>query len=230
MVRVGLVGDKVWRGKNNGGAAYVLRKILSIAYSEIRQFHPRLWLASLLMAPLPLYVGGRLRTQILRLAGFRLGAGTMFIGTPVLTGLGDISERLAVGKACIISWGCYFDLQDAIRIGDRVGIGPLTVIITSGHSIDNPHNRVGELVARPVTIGDGAFLGARCTIMPGVSIGAGAVVAAGSVVSKDVPAHTVVGGVPARVYGELDGHGEATDSEQAAEALARPQLNVVRMR
>jgi maltose O-acetyltransferase len=63
--------------------------------------------------------------------------------------------------------------------------------------------RAGDLKAEPVTIGDGAWIGARATILPGVTIGGGAVVAAGSVVTRDLPANVLAGGVPARVIREL---------------------------
>ena len=67
-----------------------------------------------------------------------------------------------------------------------------------------------------MSIGKGVWLGARCTILPGVTVGDGAVVAAGAVVVRDVAPHTVVGGVPARFLRELD---PGTDAEDAAEAL-----------
>lgn len=184
----------------------MLRKFLTVARSETAQLHPRLWLATMLLSPLPIYVGSRLRMEVLRRVGFRLGPGTMFFGMPVLTGIGNIYERLTMGRECLVSWGCYFDLQGPIRVGDRVGFSPQISVLTSSHEIGSPYNRVGQLHALQVTIEDGVWLGARCTIMPGVTIHRGAVVAAGAVVTKDVPANSVVGGVPAKVIRELNGH------------------------
>jgi maltose O-acetyltransferase len=183
----------------------MLQKLRNVAYSEVSQLHPRLWLARLLLLPLPIYVGSRLRTEVLRLAGFRIGPGCLFFGTPILTGTGNIYERLVLGRECLVSWGCYLDLQAPIHVGDRVGFSPQTSVLTSSHEVGSPYNRVGQLHALPVTIQDGVWLGARCTIMPGVTIHRGAVVGSGAVVTKDVPQNTLVGGVPARVIRSLNG-------------------------
>lgn len=195
----------------------MLRKIRNVAQSEVSQLHPRLWLARLLLSPLPIYVGSRLRTEVLRLAGFRIGSGSMFFGMPILSGIGNIYERLVIGSQCLVSWGCYLDLQGPIHVGDRVGISPQVSILTSYHEVGSPYNRVGQLHAQAVTIEDGVWLGARCTIMPGVMIQRGAVVAAGAVVTKDVKENTVVAGVPARVIRNLNGH----QSEEIPQLLSK---------
>jgi maltose O-acetyltransferase len=181
------------------------RKVIYVIHSEFAQLNFRLWLARLLLAPIPIYVLSRLRTQVLRMAGFKVGTGTLIFGTPVMTGLGKIQDNFMVGRECLISWGCYFDLQGSVIIGDRVGFSPQVTIITSSHGIGSPYNRVGDLQALPVRIEDGVWLGVRCMIMPGVTIHQGAVVAAGAVVTKDVPANTIVGGVPARVIRTMSG-------------------------
>jgi maltose O-acetyltransferase len=181
-----------------------IQKVLSIIKSEVAQFHPRLRFALLIMAPLPIYVGSRLRTLLLRMVGFQIGKGSMFFGPPILTGTGNIHERLMVGNECLISWGCYLDLQGMVQIGDRVGLSPQVAVITSMHGVGSPHNRVGQMEAQPVRIENGVWLGTRCTILPGVTIHEGAVIAAGAVVTKDVPAHTIAGGVPARVIKHLE--------------------------
>jgi maltose O-acetyltransferase len=203
----------------------LIKKSLTIAHYEVNQFHPRLRLVNLLSALLPIYVGSRIRTQLLRLAGFRLGSGTLIFGTPTLTGTGNIYEKLIIGRECLVSWGCYLDLQGTITIGDRVGFSPQITVLTSSHEIGSPYNRVGELVALPVRIEDGAWLGARCTILPGVTIHQGAVIAAGTIVTKDVPAHTVVGGVPGRVLRHLNGHQPISDMEPNLEELGIPKNN-----
>lgn len=195
----------------------VTEKVTFIFKSEIQQLHPRFWLAKLLLFPLPIYVGSRLRTQILRLVGFNIGSGTLFFGTPILTGIANLHERLTIGSECLISWGCYLDLQGSITIGDRVGLSPQISVITSSHSVGSPYNRVGDLTALPVVIKDGVWLGTRCTVLPGVTIHEGAVVAAGAVVTKDVPAHTIVGGVPARVIKSLDKEDATKDETISAE-------------
>lgn len=187
------------------GVGELFRRAVAIGIGEVRQFHPRLQLARLVTAPMPKYVGGRARTQVLRIAGFRLGAGTIVFDMPEFTGVGRIHERLTVGEQCLISWGCYLDLEAPVSVGDRVGFSPMVSVITSAHDIGSSYNRVGRLQARPVVIEDGVWLGVRCTILPGVTVHRGAVVAAGAVVTKDVPPDTVVGGVPARVLQTLPG-------------------------
>ena len=182
----------------------MLKKVVSVGISEVSHFHLRLQLAKFLLAPFPVYVGNRIRALVLRAMGFRIGSGTIFFGFPVITGSGDLYRRLIVGKNCFFNWGCYLDLEGNITVGDRVGFSPKVNIITSTHDFGNKYNRVGRLEAKPVTIHDGVWLGASCTILPGVTVNEGAVIAAGAVVTKDVPANTIVGGVPAKVIRILD--------------------------
>jgi maltose O-acetyltransferase len=77
------------------------------------------------------------------------------------------------------------------------------MILTNSHRIAASGRRAGALDARPVTIEAGAWLSTRCTILPGVTVGRGAVVAAGAVVTTAVPANVLVGGVPAQIIREL---------------------------
>jgi acetyltransferase-like isoleucine patch superfamily enzyme len=80
------------------------------------------------------------------------------------------------------------------------------LLLTGGHVIGPPGRRAAELTCEPIVVGTGAWLGARVTVLPGVTIGDGAVVAAGAVVTRDVAPHTVVAGVPARHLNDLDPH------------------------
>ncbi|MBQ3338161.1 MAG: sugar O-acetyltransferase [Atopobiaceae bacterium] len=118
----------------------------------------------------------------------------------------DCGLNTQVGAGVVVNAGCRFQDQGGIYIGERALIGHHCVIATLNHDMD-PSKRA-NLHPAPVHIGAGAWLGANVTVLPGVTIGEGAVVAAGAVVTKDVPAHTVVGGVPAKVIksiGEGDG-------------------------
>lgn len=171
--------------------------------SETAEFHLRLQLAQLAMAPLPPHVGNRLRVYLLRMSGFQIGQGTVMWGTPTMTGSGDLYTRLTIGKDCWFNLGCFFNLGANICIGDRVSVGHQVMILTDSHRIGSQERRAGELIARPVHIGDGVWLGARCVLLPGVTIGEGAVVAAGAVVTKAVAPHTLVGGAPARLLRDL---------------------------
>jgi len=181
-----------------------MAKLRQLWQEETVGLHLRLLVARALLAPLPPHVGSRVRPLVLRAAGFRIGRGTVMWGTPIITGSGDIYRRLAVGQECWFNVGVLINLGAEVSIGDRVGLGHQVMILTETHPIGSPERRAGPVLARPVRIGDGAWLGTRALILPGVEIGAGAVVAAGAVVTKDVPPNVLVGGVPARVLRELE--------------------------
>lgn len=95
--------------------------------------------------------------------------------------------------------------QGGITIGDRVYTGPLVQILAVNHVFDDPSRPMVEqgITAEGITIHDDVWVGAGAIITDGVTIGKGAVVAAGAVVTRDVPAHTVVGGVPAKIIKEI---------------------------
>ena len=112
-----------------------------------------------------------------------------------LTSIGN----LAIGPGTSIDQGAMLDARGGLTIGAAVATGPDVMLLTAEH---DPHSPTFEGRLAPVSIGDRAWLGARATVLPGVSIGEGAVVAAGAVVTKDVAPFAIVGGVPARVIGE----------------------------
>ena len=174
-----------------------------VIHEETYGFDIRWQLAMLLMLPIPRYTGGRVRSRIMRWLGFQVGPGTMIWDTPLLIGDNNLRAKLTVGDYCLISIGCYIDLAAPISIGNHVGLSPETMLLTGDHQVDNPGNRVGMMKPRPVSIYDGAWLGSRCIILPGVIVGEGAVVGAGAVVTKDVPPHTLVAGIPAVFIREL---------------------------
>lgn len=113
----------------------------------------------------------------------------------------DCGKNIQIGKRVFINSGCRFQDQGGITIGDDTLIGHNVVLATINHDL-NPQKRRDNLFA-PITIGKSVWIGANATVLPGVSIGDGAVVAAGAVVTKDVPENTVVGGVPARVLKKI---------------------------
>ena len=114
----------------------------------------------------------------------------------------DCGKNITVGKRVFINSGCCFQDQGGIEIGDDVLIGQQVVIATLNHDL-NPEKR-GSMTPKPVKIGNKVWIGAHATILPGVTIGDGAVVAAGAVVTKYVPPNTVVAGVPAKVIKEIE--------------------------
>ncbi|MDE6557022.1 MAG: sugar O-acetyltransferase [Duncaniella sp.] len=109
----------------------------------------------------------------------------------------DCGKNIHIGKRVFINSGCKFQDQGGIFIGDDVLIGHNCVIATLNHVMDP--DRRADMVPAPVNIGDKVWVGANVTILQGVTIGEGAIIAAGAVVNKDVPARTVVGGIPAKI-------------------------------
>lgn len=110
----------------------------------------------------------------------------------------DHGINLRVGRDVFINRGCTLLDIGGIDIGDEVLIGPNVSLITAGHPLD-PATRRRTITASPIVVGRNVWLGAGCTVLGGVTIGDDAVVAAGAVVTHDVPAATLVAGVPARV-------------------------------
>jgi acetyltransferase-like isoleucine patch superfamily enzyme len=114
----------------------------------------------------------------------------------------DVGRNLRVGRDVFINHGCTAMDLGGIDIGDGVLIGPNVQLISSGHPLA-PGDRRSCMVGDPITIGRGVWIGAGATVLQGVTVGEDAVVGAGAVVTRDVPARTLVAGVPARVVRSL---------------------------
>ena len=185
-----------------------MHRLVTLVRDELGGLRSRVWPSRLVLAPLPPYVGTRVRVRVLRAMGFSgIDPSASMWGLPTITGRGRAHERLVVGPHAMFNVGCLLNLGAEIRIGRHATFAQHVTILTETHEIGPPGNRAGPLRSAPVAIGDGCWIGARATILPGVSIGDGAVVAAGAVVTKDVPAGTLVGGVPARVISVLPADG-----------------------
>lgn len=109
----------------------------------------------------------------------------------------DCGKNTTFGKNVFINAGCKFQDQGGLTIGDGCQIGHNVVIATLNHDF-HPERRE-SIIPSPVVLGNNVWVGSNATILPGVTIGENAVIAAGAVVSKDVPANVIVGGVPAKV-------------------------------
>ena len=114
----------------------------------------------------------------------------------------DYGKNITLGKGVFINEGCCFQDQGGIEIGDDVLIGQQVVIATLNHDL-NPEKR-GNMMPKPVKIGNKVWIGAHATILAGVTVGENSVVAAGAVVTKDVPSNVVVAGVPAKVIKNIE--------------------------
>ncbi len=109
----------------------------------------------------------------------------------------DFGKNITIGKDVFINSGCHFQDQGGIEIGDGALIGHNVVLATINHDLSPKENRKNHYA--PIMIGAHVWIGSNATILPGVTIGDWAVVAAGAVVRGNVPAMTIVGGVPAKV-------------------------------
>lgn len=136
----------------------------------------------------------RVRALFSDLIGRPVDAG--FVLIPPFHATGGAGTR--VGRNVFVNQNCTFYDLGGLDIGDDVMIGPNVSIITSGHPVE-PSRRRDGVTARPVMIGKNVWIAAGVTIIGGVTIGENSVVAAGSVVTRDVPPNTLVGGNPARI-------------------------------
>ena len=103
--------------------------------------------------------------------------------------------KITIGKHSVINFNCFLDNRRGIVIGNNVGIAHGCKLYTLGHDLEDPHFRTK---GTPLTIQDNVFIFSNCLIMPGVTIGEGAVVLAGAVVTKNLEPYTVYGGNPAK--------------------------------
>ncbi|MBI3945606.1 MAG: acyltransferase [Armatimonadetes bacterium] len=148
----------------------------------------RFYVANHIVAGLP---GYRIRHAYYRhICRIPLGPGSSIHMNAFITGI-----NIAIGAHSTIGRRTYLDGRAGLAIGDCVSISPDVQIITAQHDMDDPD--FADVLA-PVVIEDYVWIGTRAMILPGVRIGRGAVVAAGAVVTRDVPPLAVVAGVPAR--------------------------------
>ncbi|MGB9911193.1 MAG: acyltransferase [Microgenomates group bacterium] len=136
-----------------------------------------------------------IRKFFYRLAGIKIGKGsTIHMWANFFQ-----PKNIEIGEDTIVGDHCFLDGRAKIKIGNHVDIASQVMIYNSKHDINDPEFKAVEL---PVEIEDYVFIGPRAIIMPGKKIGRGAVVAAGAIVTHDVPPGKIVAGVPAREIGE----------------------------
>lgn len=135
------------------------------------------------------------RKALHRTAGVKMGKGsTIHMGVKFYE-----TKNIEIGEDSIIGERAVLDGRARLVIGSHVALASEVMIYNSQHDIHDPFFKA---ITKPVHIEDYVFIGPRAIILPGVTIGRGAIVAAGAVVTKDVPPFAVVGGVPARVISE----------------------------
>jgi acetyltransferase-like isoleucine patch superfamily enzyme len=113
----------------------------------------------------------------------------------------DCGKNITIGKNVFINSGCHFQDQGGIFIGDGVLIGHNVTLATLNHGF-MPEDR-GTLYPAPIIIGKNVWIGANATILPGVTIGENSIIAAGAVITKDIPENVIAGGVPAKIIKKI---------------------------
>lgn len=113
----------------------------------------------------------------------------------------DCGKNITIGKNVFINASCHFQDQGGITIGDGSFIGHNATLATLNHGF-TPEDR-GTTYPAPIVIGKNVWIGADVTVLPGVSIGENSIIAAGAVVTKDIPENVIAGGVPAKVIKEI---------------------------
>ncbi len=111
-------------------------------------------------------------------------------------------QGVAIGENSRINRDCTLDVRGGLTIGENVSISPEVMIVAGSHDVNDP--TFPTVDPGPVSIRDHVFIGSRAMIVGGVTVGRGAVIAAGAVVTKDVPPMTIVAGVPAKQVGVRD--------------------------
>jgi maltose O-acetyltransferase len=122
----------------------------------------------------------------------------------------DYGCHIRIGAGTFLNFGCIILDCSWITIGDRVQIGPGVQIYGASHPLEADVRAAGKEFARPVTIGDDVWIGGGAILCPGVAIGSGSTIGAGSVVRRDIPSNVVVAGDPCRLIQQLES-GPASD-------------------
>jgi maltose O-acetyltransferase len=140
----------------------------------------------------------RTRAALLRRAGLDMGRGAI-----VESGCFFFSDNMTLGDYCVVNHNCYLDNKERITMGPRSGLAMGSMLVTSNHAMGDGFPRWGAFEPAPIEIGAGTWIGARVIVLPGVTVGDGCLVGAGSVVTKDLEPNGIYAGVPAKRIRDL---------------------------
>lgn len=143
------------------------------------------------------FIPGRVRNRIYRLAGMNIG------NSGVRSGCKFSGSNIEIKNGAFINHNTFINCDEKVTIGNNVYIAFDVLITTNSHEVGNPTQRAQGTRRLPIAIGDGSWIGARATILPGVSIGEGCIIAAGAVVVKNCEANGLYAGVPAKRIKDL---------------------------
>lgn len=183
-----------WRSLSRRGIKGFGRRGSERVIRELRVFLRDIFVNSIVGS---YFVPSSIRWRLLRALGFDLHK------SRIMSHVWIEGKGLSIGERVFINYRVLLDSGGGIEIGDRVSIGYDTRILTVTHEISRGVERAGRSSRRPVSIGEGAWIGAGVTVLPGVCIGKGCVIGAGSVVNSDCLPNGLYVGVPARRVREL---------------------------
>ena len=166
----------------------------SVSHPSSRARQLPLEAVELLFGLVPSFAAARSRVAALRAIGARIGRASLFWDLPLFIGSGNPLERLSIGGHCGFNAGCVFELDDRVTIGHHVSVGHDVMFLTRTYATNDPRRRGTPSGSAPIEVGDGAWIGARCTLLPGSSVGAGSVVGAAAVVEGVIPPNVLVTG------------------------------------
>jgi maltose O-acetyltransferase len=155
----------------------------------------------ILLSIMPLQVFPRINRAILRFMGHNIGKGVIFYSSAEIIGVVNVSigSSTFVGHRTLIMGG-----SSEVKIGKNCDISSCVNLITGSHYIGTKNRRAGEGYSKNIEVGNGVWIGFGSTILGGVTIGDGAIIAARSLVNKDIPGNVIVGGIPAKIIKTLN--------------------------
>jgi len=182
-----------------------VRRSYILASAFHHHIHVKLVMANLACGLLPDFASGLIRPILYRMIGFDIGEKVAIMGNiEMVSGAEGFYANLHIARNTIVGNHVSFNLDEEVVLGQNVSISPYVKIYTGSHQIGPGSNRrMPAVVASPVTVEDGCWIGLGAMLLPGVTVGHGSVVGAGAVVSQDVPPNTFVQGNPAQVTRSL---------------------------
>jgi maltose O-acetyltransferase len=190
---------------SNSKRASQLTALLGYADAMAANMHVKFRIANLLAGLLPDFGSGAIRAHLYRFVGLNIKDGVFIMGNiRLVSGLKGFYSKLSIGAESVIGDHVTINVDHEVRFGERVTISPYALIYTGTHQLGpGSMRRMPEVIGRPVVVEDGCWVGLGAIILPGVTIGHGSVVAAGAVVSTDIPPDSYVEGNPAVVVRQL---------------------------
>ncbi len=178
--------------------AYYLKDLLQGIHLKYR-------LANLACSILPDGASGPIRTWLYRNIGLDIAGGAFIMSNlRLVSGMSSFYKKLHVGPGVITGARVTINLDAEVTLGRNVAIGPEVIIYTGTHPLGpGSQRRLSQVISKPVKIEDGCWIGLAAIILPGVTIGHGSVIAAGAVITQDVPPDSYAEGNPARVVRQL---------------------------